>query len=153
MIRVQREDFDVGAELAGLTAGKTSIGGLAVFVGLVRDVAEGQPVRAMTLEHYPGMTEKKLAEIEAKAQRRWPLDATLVIHRYGELKPGDRIVLVAVTSAHRDAAFEACRFLIDWLKTEAPFWKLEDRGAQVSWVEASQSDASAAGRWKSDKRG
>jgi len=109
-----------------LTRDRTSIGGVTSFVGLVRDVAGGEKISAMTLEHYPGMTEQQLAEIEAEAQRRWPLDAVLIIHRYGELKPGDRIVLVVTASAHRDAAFDACRFLIDWLKTKAPFWKLEE---------------------------
>ena len=153
MIRVQEEDFDVGAEINKLTAGKSGIGGLAVFVGMVRDTAEGEDVRAMTLEHYPGMTEKKLKEIDAEAHKRWPLEATLVIHRYGELKPGERIVLVAAASSHRDAAFEACRFLIDWLKTQAPFWKLEDKGAKAEWVAARDSDAESAARWKSDKRG
>ena len=153
MIRVQEEDFDVGAEINKLTAGKSGIGGLAVFVGMVRDTAEGEDVRAMTLEHYPGMTEKKLKEIDAEAHKRWPLKATLVIHRYGELKPGERIVLVAAASSHRDAAFEACRFLIDWLKTQAPFWKLEDKGAKAEWVAARDSDAESAARWKSDKRG
>jgi len=151
MIRVQKEDFDVGAEIAALTAGQTDVGGLAVFVGLVRDRAEGDAVRSMTLEHYPGMTEKKLAQIEAEAHKRWPLSGTLVIHRYGELKPGERIVLVAAASGHRDAAFEACRFLIDWLKTEAPFWKSEDKGAAAEWVEARESDAANAARWTAKK--
>jgi molybdopterin synthase catalytic subunit len=147
MIRVQREDFDVGAELAKLTAGRSDVGGVCVFVGVVRDVAEGERVSAMTLEHYPGMTEKMLAEIDAEANKRWPLAASLVIHRYGELKPGERIVLVATASPHRDAAFEACRFLIDWLKTKAPFWKLEERGGEERWVEARGEDDAAARRW------
>lgn len=153
MIRIQKEDFDAGAEMAKLTEGNPKIGGLAVFVGLVRDVAEGEAVRAMTLEHYPGMTEKKLAEIESEARRRWPLEATLVIHRYGELKPGDRIVLVAAASAHRDAAFEACRFLIDWLKTKAPFWKLEDKESGTKWVEARATDNEAEAAWAAKKSG
>jgi molybdopterin synthase catalytic subunit len=147
MIRVQREDFDPGSELAALTGGKTTIGGAVSFVGLVRDMAGGERVSAMTLEHYPGMTEKELAAIEAEARRRWPLDAVLIIHRYGELRPGDRIVLVATASAHRDAAFDACRFLIDWLKTKAPFWKREETGAGARWVEAQASDDRAAERW------
>ena len=147
MIRVQREDFDVGKELEALTRDKTSIGGVTSFVGLVRDVAGGEKISAMTLEHYPGMTEQQLAAIEAEAQRRWPLDAVLIIHRYGELKPGDRIVLVATASAHRDAAFDACRFLIDWLKTQAPFWKLEATAQGGRWVEARDSDDDAAKRW------
>jgi molybdopterin synthase catalytic subunit len=147
MIRVQREDFDVGAELAALTDGKTNIGGLACFVGLVRDVAGPDRIAAMTLEHYPGMTERAIAEIEAEAQKRWPLEATLVVHRYGRLEPGDRIVLVATASAHRAAAFESCEFLIDWLKTKAPFWKLEETPAGPRWVDAKSSDDQAADRW------
>ena len=147
MIRVQREDFDLGKELTALTRDRPSIGGLASFVGLVRDVAGGAKITAMTLEHYPGMTEKELAAIEAEARRRWPLDDVLIIHRYGELKPGDRIVLVATASAHRDAAFDACRFLIDWLKTKAPFWKLETTPEGERWVEAKASDDDAAQRW------
>jgi len=153
MIRVQREDFDVGAELAALTAGRTDVGGLASFVGLVRDMAGGAAVGAMTLEHYPGMTEKKLAEIEAEAQRRWPLQASLIIHRYGRLEPGERIVLVATASPHRQAALESCAFLIDWLKTKAPFWKLEDTATGPQWVEARDSDDEAAARWSPAWRG
>ncbi len=148
-VRVQREDFDVGVETERLTRGNPSVGGLCVFVGLVRDMADGEEIAAMTLEHYPGMTEKMLAEIEAEAQARWPLEAALVIHRYGRLEPGDRIVLVACASAHRAAAFEACHFLIDWLKTKAPFWKVEESGAGGEhWVEARDSDDEAAARWK-----
>ena len=109
-------------------------------------------VGAMTLEHYPGMTEKKLAEIEAEAQRRWPLQATLIIHRYGRLEPGERIVLVATASPHRQAALESCAFLIDWLKTKAPFWKLEETAAGPQWVEARDSDDDAAERWSSPRR-
>ena len=148
MIRVQREDFDLGRELAALTAGNHKIGGLAVFVGLVRDLAGDQAVGAMTLEHYPGMTEKRLGEIEAEARARWPLDATLIVHRYGRLEPGDRIVLVVTASAHRTAAIESCEFLIDWLKTKAPFWKLEETGAGTQWVAARESDDQAAARWE-----
>lgn len=148
-VRVQRDDFDVGAETARLTDGKTSVGGLCVFVGLVRDMADGEGIAAMTLEHYPGMTEKMLEEIEAEAQGRWPLEASLIIHRHGRLEPGDRIVLVACASPHRQAAFEACQFLIDWLKTKAPFWKVEQTEAgDESWVEARASDDAAAARWK-----
>src|SRR5215510_10104819 len=147
MIRVQRDDFDIGAELAALTAGRTDIGGVASFIGLVRDMAGNNAVGAMTLEHYPGMTERKLAEIEAEAQRRWPLQASLIIHRYGRLEPGERIVLVATASPHRQAALESCAFLIDWLKTEAPFWKLEETAAGAEWVEARDSDKAAATRW------
>jgi molybdopterin synthase catalytic subunit len=151
MIRVQSEDFDVGAEIAALTAGNTKVGGLAVFVGLVRDIAGGETVGAMTLEHYPGMTEKMLAKIEAEAGERWPLEASLIVHRVGRLEPGDRIVLVATASAHRQAAFDACQFLIDWLKTKAPFWKLEETAAGAKWVEARGTDDDAADRWSTDR--
>ncbi len=147
MIRVQREDFDVGAEIAGLTQGNRKIGGLAVFVGLVRDMVGEEALGAMTLEHYPGMTEKALARIEEEANQRWPLEACLVIHRVGRLEPGERIVLVAAASAHRQAAFEACQFLIDWLKTKAPFWTRESTAAGENWVEARDSDDEAAARW------
>jgi molybdopterin synthase catalytic subunit len=150
MIRVQREDFDVGRELDALARGNHQIGGLASFVGLVRDMAGGEKIGAMTLEHYPGMTERKLAEIEAEARARWPLEATLIIHRYGRLEPGDRIVLVATASAHRTAALESCHFLIDWLKTKAPFWKLEETPRGGEWVEARDADDAAAQRWARD---
>lgn len=153
MIRVQREDFDPGAELDRLVAGKTSVGGVVSFVGLVRDVAENQGVSAMTLEHYPGMTEKMLGEIEAEACRRWPLEATLIVHRVGRLLPGERIVLVIAASAHRHAAFEAASFLVDWLKTKAPFWKHEETSAGGHWVEARESDDTAAERWATPKDG
>ncbi|MDQ2102377.1 molybdopterin synthase catalytic subunit MoaE [Azospirillum isscasi] len=146
-VKVQREDFDVGAELAAMTGGKTGIGGVTLFVGLVRDMAGGEAVSAMTLEHYPGMTEKELEAIEAEARQRWPLDDALIIHRHGRLEPGDRIVLVATASAHRQAAFESCHFLIDWLKTRAPFWKLEATPDGERWVEAKDSDDDAAARW------
>jgi len=151
VIRVQADDFDVGAEIAALTRENPRIGGVAAFVGLVRDVSDGERVRSINLEHYPGMTEKKLGELEAEAKRRWPLEAVLIVHRVGELRPADRIVLVAAASPHRDAAFEACRFMIDWLKTEAPFWKLEDKASGERWVEARASDDEAAARWKSAK--
>jgi molybdopterin synthase catalytic subunit len=152
MIRVQEAPFDIGAELAALSAGRTDIGAIASFVGLVRDHAGAQATLAMTLEHYPGMTEKKLAEIEAEARARWPLQASLIVHRYGRMLPGEPIVLVATASPHRSAALEACAFLIDWLKTEAPFWKLEetrdDAGAGARWVEARETDERAAARWR-----
>ena len=150
MIRVQREDFDIGAELAALARGNKGIGGLACFVGLVRDLAGGEQIGAMTLEHYPGMTESQLEAIEAEARQRWPLDASLVIHRYGRLEPGDRIVLVATASSHREAAFESCQFLMDWLKTKAPFWKLEETPDGPRWVEADAKDDAAAQRWVSE---
>jgi molybdopterin synthase catalytic subunit len=152
MIRVQSEAFDVGAELAALTAGRTDVGGVASFIGLVRDMHGDAAVGAMTLEHYPGMTERKLAEVEAEALVRWPLQASLIIHRYGRLEPGDAIVLVATASAHRAAALESCQFLIDWLKTRAPFWKREEApDGKAAWVEARVSDDAAAARWQTDK--
>jgi molybdopterin synthase catalytic subunit len=146
VIRIQEQPFDVGAELGALTAGRTDIGALASFVGLVRDGAD-EGLTAMTLEHYPGMTEKKLAEIEAEANARWRLQASLIVHRYGRMLPGEPIVLVATASEHRAAALEACAFLIDWLKTEAPFWKLEERSGGPRWVEARDADRRAASRW------
>ncbi|HET7596344.1 MAG TPA: molybdenum cofactor biosynthesis protein MoaE [Burkholderiales bacterium] len=152
-VRVQTEDFDAGAEIAALRRGNPRIGAVAGFVGIVRDANDGGKVQDMTLEHYPGMTEKQLAAIEAEARRRWPLEASLIIHRYGRLEPGDRIVLVATGSTHRAAAIESCTFLIDWLKTKAPFWKLEETAAGGRWVEAKDSDDSAAQRWRVEKRG
>ena len=146
-VRVQEEDFDIGRELAALTAGNHAIGGLGVFVGLVRDIAGGQSVSAMSLEHYPGMTERQLEEIEREAHARWPLDASLIIHRVGDLAPGDNIVLVACASAHRQAALDATGFLIDWLKTKAPFWKREDTPDGARWVDAREADDTAAARW------
>ena len=152
MIRVQSEAFDIGAELLALSTGRTDIGGVASFIGLVRDMHGDSAVGAMTLEHYPGMTERKLAEIEAEAQSRWPLQTSLIIHRYGRLAPGDPIVLVATASAHRVAALESCQFLIDWLKTQAPFWKCEEASdGKATWVEARSSDDAAAARWREGK--
>ncbi|MGE5546073.1 MAG: molybdenum cofactor biosynthesis protein MoaE [Solirubrobacterales bacterium] len=153
MIRVQREDFDPGAEIERFSAGNTKVGGICTFLGLVRDyvgedAASGESVRGMTLEHYPGMTERQLEAIEAEARRRWPLEDALVIHRYGRLAPGDRIVLVATASAHREAAFQSCHFLIDWLKTKAPFWKVEHTTQGDHWVEARDSDDALASRWE-----
>lgn len=156
-VRVQREDFDTAAELERLTAGNPRIGAAVTFSGLVRDFADApsdaaaQPPskrQSMTLEHYPGMTERQLEAIVAEARQRWPLEGCLVIHRYGELASGDRIVLVITTSAHRQAAFEANAFLIDWLKTKAPFWKLEEHGGERRWVDAKVSDDEAAARWR-----
>jgi molybdopterin synthase catalytic subunit len=150
MIRVQREDFDVGKEIEALTRGKTSIGGVASFIGLMRDVAGERKISAMTLEHYPGMTERELARIEAEALRRWPLEASLVIHRHGRLEPGARIVLVVTAATHRAAAFEACEFLMDYLKTKAPFWKQEETPDGARWVAADTKDDDAASRWTTD---
>lgn len=150
MIRVQEHDFDPGEEIAKLTDGNTKIGGVCTFVGLVRDFAGDDAIEAMTLEHYPGMTEKQLEAIEKEAHARWPLDATVIVHRFGRLQPGDRIVLVATASAHREAAFEACHFLIDWLKTKAPFWKKEQGQDGTAWVEAKEADDAASKRWNND---
>jgi molybdopterin synthase catalytic subunit len=150
MIRVQEQDFDVGAEVGRLTDGNAGIGALACFVGLVRDLAGDEPIEAMTLEHYPGMTERQLEKLEVEARARWKLDDVTIIHRYGRLAPGDRIVLVATTSSHREAALESCAFLIDWLKTKAPFWKQEDTGSGARWVEARGSDEEAAKKWEVD---
>ena len=147
MIRVQREDFDVGAEIERLTAGKHGIGGIVSFLGVVRDAAGESRIGAMTLEHYPGMTEKQLEAIEAEARDRWPLEEVLIVHRHGRFLPGERIVLVATASSHRQAAFEAAEFLVDWLKTKAPFWKLEETREGSHWVEARASDDNAAARW------
>jgi molybdopterin synthase catalytic subunit len=147
MIKVQVEAFDAGAELMAIKAGKPRIGGTALFVGSVRGEAPDEAVTAMTLEHYPGMTEKALADIEAEARSRWPVEDVLIIHRYGKLLPTEDIVLVICTSAHRAAAFAACEFLMDWLKTKAPFWKLEENSDGVNWVDAKTSDDAAADRW------
>ncbi|MGZ8996426.1 MAG: molybdenum cofactor biosynthesis protein MoaE [Rhodospirillales bacterium] len=142
--RVQREDFDVGVETAHFGQGA---GAVCMFVGLVRDLNAGRPVSAMTLEHYPGMTERELERIDQEARDRWPLNDTVIVHRYGRLEPGDRIVLVAVASARRDAAFEACRFIIDSLKTRAPFWKAEESHGAQRWVEAREEDQASDRRW------
>ena len=147
MIRVQTEDFDIGAEISRMTAGNTEIGGLASFVGLVRDYAGNEKISSMTLEHYPGMTEKQLAKLEAEARERWELQDVLIVHRYGTLNPGDRIVLVVTASAHREASLESCQFLIDWLKTKAPFWTLEDRESGAQWVESRDEDSVSADKW------
>ncbi len=147
-VRVQATAFDPGAEMAALLAGRTDVGGVGCFVGLVRDSAGGQPIRSMTLEHYPGMTERALASIAAEAEARWALQGCVVVHRHGRLLPGEPIVLVLTASRHRQAALDATAFLIDWLKTRAPFWKQEelaDGGAQ--WVAARDADDAAAARW------
>ncbi len=148
MIIVQEQAFDVGQEFAKLKARRSDIGATAMFVGSVRDMSDGKTISTMTLEHYPGMTEKALADIETEARQRWPISDCLVIHRFGKLQPADDIVLVVTCSAHREAAFEACQFLMDWLKTKAPFWKLEGDGDKATWVEAKISDDKAADRWK-----
>jgi molybdopterin synthase catalytic subunit len=147
MIRVQTQAFDVGQELTRLKADKPHIGGTALFVGTVREMNEGAAVSALTLEHYPGMTEKALAHIEAQARSRFDLDDVLIIHRFGRMDVGEDIVLVICSSAHRDAAFDGCRFLMDFLKTQAPFWKLEEGEGDAKWVDARTSDDMAAARW------
>jgi len=147
MIRVQEQDFDIGAEIAALRNGRTDIGAIAAFAGTVRDRAGDSAVTAMTLEHYPGMTEKELARIEAEAHARWPLLGSLIVHRIGKLLPGENIVLVVTLSAHRQAAFESAQFLMDYLKTDAPFWKTEETGEGRNWVAQRHSDEEGAARW------
>ena len=147
-VRVQQADFDSGAEIAALRRGDPGIGAIASFIGLVRDVNEGDAIAGMTLEHYPGMTEKALARIVDEAKQRWDIIDALVIHRVGELKPLDQIVLVAVAGAHRGAAFAACEFIMDYLKTQAPLWKKEQTAQGARWVDARASDDQAAERWK-----
>ena len=144
-IRIQAEDFDVNDELESLTRAQHAVGALASFVGLVR---ADDGLVALTLEHYPGMTEREIARHVTEAAGRWPLNGVTIIHRVGRIEPGARIVLVAVASSHRGAAFEACQFLMDYLKIRAPFWKQEERAAGAQWVEARTSDESAAGRWR-----
>jgi len=146
VIRVQQDDFDIAAEIGRIKAGRSDIGAIVTFTGTVRDQAGA--VTEMMLEHYPGMTERELQRIEAEAQSRWPLQACLIVHRYGVLQPGDNIVLVITASEHRDAAFDAARFLMDYLKTTAPFWKRETGSAGSHWVEAEANDTDAVARWK-----
>jgi molybdopterin synthase catalytic subunit len=146
-IRVQREDFDIGAEIARVGKEGNDVGGIASFVGIVRGGDGEDAIGAMTLEHYPGMTEKELERIEAEARARWPISASLIVHRYGRLLPGENIVLVVTASRHRHAALEACEFLIDWLKTKAPFWKHEETADGGKWVDAREADDAAAARW------
>lgn len=148
MIRVQREPFDAGAELNAIAAGRRDVGACVAFTGLVRDVGEAGRLRGLTLEHYPSMTEKELARIEADARARWSLAEVLIVHRFGALAPGDPIVLVLVAASHRDNAFDAARFLIDYLKTRAPFWKSELGESGETWVEARPGDDVAADRWR-----
>lgn len=147
-VRVQTEDFDVGLEIQALRRNNPKVGAVAAFVGLVRDVNEGESIRDMVLEHYPGMTEKALEDIVTQAKDRWDVIDILVIHRVGPLKPTDQIVLVAVASGHRGDAFAACEFIMDYLKTRAPFWKKEQTPSGTRWVEARESDDIAAARWQ-----
>lgn len=147
-VRVQVETFDAGAELNALHAANLGIGAVVSFVGYVRDFNDGQPVAGMLLEHYPGMTEKALAKIEAEARERWPLLTVEIIHRVGALEPGEPIVFVGTSSAHRQAAFDACAFIMDYLKARAPFWKKEQTPQGERWVEGRCSDQQAAQRWE-----
>ena len=147
-VRVQTQDFDIATETAAMRAGNPGIGAIASFIGLVRDVNEGDSVSSMTLEHYPGMTERALERIVQDAKQRWDIIDVLVVHRVGSLRPLDQIVLVVVTGAHRGEAFAACEFVMDYLKTQAPFWKKEQTQAGARWVEAKASDDEAAERWK-----
>ena len=151
MIRVQDKPFDIAGEIATIKDANTKIGGIACFVGTVRELTGGAAISAMTLEHYPGMTEKALEDIEREALDRWPLEGTLIVHRYGRLEPGDDIVLVIAAAAHRQDAFDACQFLIDWLKTKAPFWKSEAGSDGDTWVEARETDDEAADRWNTSQ--
>jgi molybdopterin synthase catalytic subunit len=146
-VKIQSEDFDLSTEVAALRIANPRVGAVACFVGTVRDLNDGATVAAMELEHYPGMTEKSLARIIAEAQRRWPLADALVIHRVGQLFPTDQIVLVAVASAHRGDAFQACEFIMDYLKTEAPFWKKERTASGTRWVDARHTDDAARDKW------
>lgn len=150
-ISVQREAFDIGSEIAALTSGVHGIGAVASFIGLVRDLDAGTAgvanISAMTLEHYPGMTERALEEIVAEAHKRWEIMAVRLIHRFGRLAPGDAIVLVIVAGAHRGEVFAACEFIMDFLKTRAPFWKKEETAEGSRWVEACENDETAAARW------
>jgi molybdopterin synthase catalytic subunit len=148
MVRVQESDFDVGAELAALRGANPRVGAVASFIGLARDLNEGRDVQEMTLEHYPGMTERALEDIVVQARQRWDIIDALIVHRIGTIAPLEQIVLVAVTSMHRHDAFEACRFLIDYLKTDAPFWKKERTPHGSHWVEARTSDEQARAAWR-----
>ncbi|UBM26159.1 molybdopterin synthase catalytic subunit MoaE [Pseudomonas sp. p1(2021b)] len=146
-IRVQQQAFDPGVETNAMHAANVGVGAVVAFVGYVRDFNDGQDVAGMFLEHYPGMTEKALAKIVVEAEQRWPLLKVEVLHRIGSLQPGEPIVFVGVASAHRQAAFDACNFIMDYLKTRAPFWKKEDTQDGPRWVDGKQSDQDAAGRW------
>lgn len=147
-VRVQLDDFDAGAEITRLRAASPQVGAVASFIGVARDMNEGEAVSALTLEHYPGMTERALQAIEDEARRRWSVSGICIIHRVGELKPLDQIVFVGVSSTHRADAFAACQFVMDYLKTEAPLWKKEQRTSGPAWVQARPSDEVAAGSWR-----
>jgi molybdopterin synthase catalytic subunit len=146
-IRIQEDDFDIGSEIAALTRGRTNIGAVVSFSGLCRGEERGEPIAALTLEHYPGMAEAEIARHAEQAMSRWPLNGVTVIHRFGRIRPGENIVLVLTASAHRQAAFEAAEFLMDYLKTNAPFWKREESARGANWIEARSDDDEAATRW------
>ena len=146
-VRLQREDFDVGVEAAKLARGRTDIGAVVTFTGICRGAESGEPIAALTLEHYPGMAETEITRHVEEAERRWPLFGITVIHRYGRIAPGENIVLVVTASSHREAAFAAAEFLMDYLKTRAPFWKQVESAAGKAWVDAKQADDAAADRW------
>jgi molybdopterin synthase catalytic subunit len=150
-VRIQTQDFDAGAEIAALRRNRPEVGAIASFIGVCRDANDGTAVTKMTLEHYPGMTERALENIVAEVKSRWNVMDVLVIHRVGELKPTDQIVLVVVTGAHRGEAFSGCEFIMDYLKTRAPFWKKEETPQGARWVEARSSDDEAAERWSPPK--
>jgi len=150
-VRVQRADFDLSTEVARLRQGRRDVGAVVAFVGTVRDINQGDAVAAMELEHYPGMTEKALADIRAEAHERWPVENSLIIHRVGPLAPEDQIVLVAVAARHRGDAFAAAEFIMDYLKTRAPFWKKETTPQGSRWVDARDSDRAAAARWEKER--
>ncbi|MDT3380938.1 molybdenum cofactor biosynthesis protein MoaE [Labrys neptuniae] len=150
-VRLQCEDFDVSAEIAALTGGRTDIGAVVNFIGICRAGPDDDRISAMTLDHYPEMAQAELERIEAEARGRWPLQGVSIIHRHGRLVPGDNIVLVVTASLHRQAAFEAASFLMDYLKTRAPFWKKEERASGTGWVAAKDEDDAAAARWTTKK--
>jgi molybdopterin synthase catalytic subunit len=151
VVKVQTEDFDISTETQALLGDRTDVGAIVTFTGLVRDHAGGQTITMLELEHYPGMTQKQLAAIEKDARQRWALDDCLIIHRYGALLPGDNIVLVLTASSHRKDAFQAAEFLMDFLKTKAPFWKKETTTTNSHWVKANDADDDAAARWGKDQ--
>jgi molybdopterin synthase catalytic subunit len=147
-VRLQREAFDIAGEIAAMTGGRTDIGAVVTFTGICRGTEDDGPISALTLEHYPGMAEEEISRHVAEAERRWPLLGVTVIHRYGRIEPGETIVLVVTASSHRQAAFAAGEFLMDYLKTRAPFWKREERAGDAQWVEAKDDDDEAAARWR-----
>ncbi|GKQ54426.1 molybdenum cofactor biosynthesis protein MoaE [Bradyrhizobium sp. Ce-3] len=146
-IRIQEADFDVAQEIAALSKGRTDVGAVVSFSGICRGSEQGEPIAALTLEHYPGMAEAEIARHADEALARWPLQGLTIIHRFGRIAPGENIVLVVTASAHRQAAFEAAEFLMDYLKTNAPFWKREESARGTSWIEAKGHDDAAAARW------